>query len=102
MTKQQEIAANLENNLAAMKSVHGRKWPSIMEDFSPLITDIMARECTTNPLKAILPVAKQMETDGKSPSVLLAVATQMSTQMPTQKPLRKRHTCIPISPSQPS
>jgi hypothetical protein len=73
----EEIAHNLDSNLRTMQAVHGKKWPALLADYCLTIQEIMERDGTSNPLKAILPVAREMEATGKSPSILLAAATYM-------------------------
>lgn len=82
-----KTAQGLEKIRDAMKSIFGDEWEEIIAEQSPIIEQIMTRDGHNNPLKAVLPAAKQMRADGQDPLLILAVATEMCIRKPKESNL---------------
>jgi hypothetical protein len=71
-------AQKLEKLRAAMASIHGETWEEIVAEQRPLIEGLMERDGHDNPIKAVMPVVKEMKRDGECPLLILAVAAEIT------------------------
>lgn len=72
-----ETAIRLQEARDGIRRLLGDKWPETVAALRPEIEGLMKARNTTNPIEAVIPAAKAMRADGKSPIVLLAVAVEM-------------------------
>lgn len=80
LLKAANLANDLKDNYLLMKRLHGPKWSQIVSDTKPSILKFMELTKTTNPLEAILPIAKQMSAAGENPMTMIAVACEISLE----------------------
>lgn len=77
-TKQITIAAKMLELRDTMKARHGQDWKHRSHPYRVLIQDAMDRTNNNNPLSAVIPMAKDMSAQGHNPTMLMAVAVDMS------------------------
>ena len=85
-----ETATRLEQLRSAMKSVYGEQWEEIIAEQRPIIESLMERDGHNNPIKAVIPVAKQMRADGHDPLLVLAVAAELIYRQNDQVEARRK------------
>lgn len=76
--KQLRICADMLDNRDVMKRLYGERWAEVTAEHRELIRKRMILTGESNPLKAVLPIAKSMDAAGENPALLLAVAVDMS------------------------
>ena len=76
--KEITIAAKMFELRDTMKLLHGDLWPNRSFPYRVLIQAAMDRTKTSNPLRAVIPIAKDMSNEGHNPAMLIAVAVEMA------------------------
>lgn len=78
MTAQElKTAAKMVELRDTMKRLYGTKWEEASAPYREILSGVMARTGDTNPLSAVLPLAKDLSSKGHNPKLLLAVAVDM-------------------------
>ncbi len=86
MIREIELAVELKQVHAAMKKMYGTRWPKQAAAHRKHIAAHMLRTGETNPLAAVIPVAKEMAAEGVSPAMVIAVAVEMASDTTPPKP----------------
>lgn len=72
------IAAQMLELRDAMKRLYGEKWGDVTKDYRCTLALVMERTGNTNPLSAVIPLAKDMSANGHNPLLLMSVAVDMA------------------------
>lgn len=76
--KQITIAAGMFELRDSMKRLYGESWSEVTKELRCTLTLVMQRTRNDNPLSAVIPIAKDMQANGHSPVLLMAVAVDMA------------------------
>lgn len=76
--KKIEIAAKMFELRDTMKRLYGATWGEVTKEYRCTLTLVMQRTGNTNPLSAVIPLAKDMSANGHNPTLLMAVAVDMA------------------------
>lgn len=75
-----KITVKMDEILTDIKTLYGDDWKEKSNPFRREIERSMKGQKITNPLRAILPLAKGIIAQGHNPIILLAVAIEMSKE----------------------
>lgn len=77
-SKQIVIAAKMVELRYTMKRLYGERWPTVIAPYREMIAGAMEGSGDSNPLSAVIPLAKDMSENGHNPTLLMAVAVEMA------------------------
>lgn len=76
--KQLKIAAHMVGLRDAMRSLYAERWEAVSAPYREVIKAEMDKTSNTNPLSAVIPIAKAMDAAGENPTVLMASAVKLA------------------------
>ena len=79
MIQAARVAVKLEKTMLTMKRLHGERWNKVAEPYRAVLRGVMKDSGTDNVLGVALQIAKGMDAEGHSPTMLLAVAAEMAS-----------------------
>ena len=79
MIQAARVAVKLEKTMLTMKRLHGERWNKVAEPYRAVLRGVMKDAGTDNVLGVALQIAKGMDAEGHSPTMLLAVAAEMAS-----------------------
>ena len=74
-----ETAARIEDVRMTMRRLYGDRWPEVSAPYREILEGAMRGSGDTNVLRAVLPLAQELDRRGHSPLVLLATAGDMAS-----------------------
>lgn len=77
-SKQIVIAAKMVELRDTMKRLYGERWTAVIAPYRQMIAGAMEGSGDSNPLSAVIPLAKDMSDKGHNLTLLIAVAVEMS------------------------
>jgi len=78
--KQIMIAASMFQLRDSMKRLYAAEWQKKIVPFRGMIIEEMERTGNSNPLSAVIPIAKEMSAKGHNPALLMAVAVEIADE----------------------
>jgi len=79
MATVEETAARIEDVRLTMRRLYGDRWPDVSAPYREILEGAMRGSGETNVLRAVLPLAQELDRRGHSPLVLLATAGDMAS-----------------------
>ena len=79
MATVEETAARLEDARVTMRRLYGDRWPDVSAAYRVILEVAMRSTGEKNVLRAVLPLAQELDRRGHSPLVLLATAGDMAS-----------------------
>jgi hypothetical protein len=76
----EETAAQIEAVRVTMRRLYGDRWPEVSAPYREILVGAMRGSGETNVLRAVLPLAQELDRRKISPLRLLAVAGDMASE----------------------
>jgi hypothetical protein len=79
MATAEETAERIEDVRVTMRRLYGDRWPDVSAAYREILEGAMRGSGETNVLRAVLPLAQELDRRGLSPLALLATAGDMAS-----------------------
>jgi hypothetical protein len=63
-----------------IRAAYSNCWDEVVAEQEPLLNQIMTMEGHSDPMKAIIPLVRDMERRGQDPSLIIAVAYEIKSK----------------------